>query len=679
MTQTCYFFGVDYYPEHWPESRWLVDARMMGEAKFNVVRLAEFSWCKLEPKPGVYDFSWLDDALNVLEGHGLKAVLGTPTAAPPPWLVKMHPDILPVDYRGHPMPPVARRHYCPNNPNYRRATERIVKALAEHYKGDERVIGYQVDNELSMGDEYCYCEHCVNLFRGWLRGKYGGLEELNRAYGTVFWSQEYGDWSEVHPPTPPFDLCNRSLALDWFRFKSKSLVDYLELQVKILKSISPEKFVTTNLPGALHSSVDCFEMGYKLDFMSWDCYPRFAGGSEPASTSLQHDAARVMSGGGRFWVMELQAGPTDGYFSYPIGLSPEPGELRKWAYQALARGAEGILYFNWRTIHFGKEQFWHGILNHDGEVNRRYLEVKKLGRELENVMRELGGSSFNSEVAVMFSYESLWATLIEKGYYHVDYYSQIFTTYRELWKLGINVDVIPPDAELSKYKIVFTPFLYLTSKALTSKIKEYVSNGGVVVSTARTSVKDEHNNVYVTGLPGGLTDLFGIRVTDYTPVPPTAQANVEVQGLKVPAQAWLEELQPSTANVIGFHEYSWLKAKPAVTLNKHGRGYALYVGSFLTPRLAQEVVKLALKLNQVKPPVEVEGDSVEVALRERGGCKFLFLINHEAVERKVTLKLPQASKAKSLLSDLVWVGREFVVTLGPHDVEILKLSTDAQA
>ncbi|MEM1509135.1 MAG: beta-galactosidase [Thermofilaceae archaeon] len=675
MINRGFFFGVDYYPEHWPRERWPLDAKLMGEAKFNVVRLAEFAWCRLEPKPNVFDFAWLDEALEILAGKGLKAVLGTPTAAPPPWLVKQNPDILPVDFRGHPMPPVARRHYCPNNPNYREATKRIVTKLAEHYRDDERVIGYQVDNELSMGEEHCYCNHCIEGFREWLRGKYDdNIKVLNKVYGTIFWSQEYSDWSEVHPPTPPFSDCNRALALDWFRFKSESMVKYLELQVGILKKLSPRKFVTTNLPGALHSSVNCFDMGARLDFMSWDCYPRFASGSEAAQTSLQHDAARVMGREGRFWVMELQGGPTDGYFNSPIGYTPEPGELRKWAYQAIAHGVEGVVYFRWRTACFGREQYWHGILNHDGEVNRRYLEVKELGEELERVTGEVAETRFESRVAVVFSYDSLWATLIERGFYCADYYSQVLATYRELWRLGVNTDVIPPTADLSKYKVVFVPFLYLTDNELNAKLKEYVKGGGLLVASARTSVKNENNNVYCNGLPGELVDLFGARIVDYTTVCREERALITVERHVLQAFGWLEELKPTTAEVIGLHEFSWLKGKPAITLNQFGKGLAVYVGSFLTPELASYVTSFALKKSDVNPPANVEGAELEVTLRYGDSYALLFLINHSSSECQTTVTLPDPCKIKGLLTGVKSSDGKIKVSLKPHGVEILKIT-----
>jgi len=675
MREARVWFGVDYYPEHWPKSRWKVDAKLISKAGFNVVRLAEFAWCRLEPSPGRFDFSWLDEIIGELAEKGIKVVLGTPTAAPPPWLVRLYPDILPVSYQGHRMPPVARRHYCPNNPNYLKATERIVRALAEHYKDEPNVIGYQIDNELSLGDEYCYCQHCIRLFREWLKRKYGDIDELNKAYGTIFWSHEYGDWTEIYPPAPPFDMCNRGLALDWLRFRSESFIKFLELQAKIIRSVSPDKKITTNLMG-LFPGIDYYELSRRLDFPSWDCYPKFCHADyDPAWVAMLHDATRCMGKDRSYWVMELQAGPTDGYHGHPIGVTPEPGELRKWAYQAIAHGANGVVYFRWRTVCFGKEQYWHGILNHDGEVNRRYLEVKCLGEELRKISDLIAGTKYQSDVGLMFSYEALWATLIERGYYSMGYHDQVLSLYKGFWLRGINVDVISPNENFMRYKVLLTPFLYLTSKSLIKKLKEYVHNGGILIATARTSVKDEYNRVYSDGLPGGLIDLFGMKVTDYTYLPAERKANIVVDGKVIRAVGWLEELTPSSAQVLGVHDYKWLKGKAAVTINRYGKGYAVYIGSFPSTDIANHIVGALIKRGIIRPLVRIEGDHLELTVKEGSDYKLVFLINHEERNKSVKLHFAKAFRIKGLLKGGTSHGKEneYKLKLNPHDVEILYL------
>ena len=670
MNDVKLWFGVDYYPEHWPVERRVLDADIISGAGFNVVRLAEFAWCRLEPSPGKFNFQWLDDVIELLSAKGVKAILGTPTAAPPPWLVKIHPDILPVNFKGYRMPPVARRHYCPNNPNYIKASERIVEAMAEHYKDNPNVIGYQIDNELSLGDEYCYCEQCITLFRNWLKGKYGSISELNKAYGTIFWSHEYGDWDEIHPPTPPFDECNRGLSLDWFRFRSESFVNFLKIQVRILKSVSPNKRVTTNLMG-LFPGIDYYNLSRNLDFPSWDCYPKFSSPYyDPAWISLLHDATRCM-GVGNFWVMELQAGPTDGYAGNPIGVTPDPGELRKWLYQSIAHGAEGAVYFRYRTVCFGKEQYWHGILNHDGEVNRRYLEVKKAGEELRKIGEVLVDAEYRSDVGLIFSYDSLWATLVENRYYSTSYHEQVLNAYKGFWSRGVNIDVVPPDRDFTKYRILLAPFLYLTSKNLIERLKNYVEDGGLLIATARTSVKDEFNRVYSNGLPGELEDLFGLRVTDYTSIPPGREAKISTQYGLITASGWLEELTVKSAQVLGLHDYEWLKGKPGLTVNHYGKGYAVYVGCFLTQDASKLMADKIVERGLVKPPVELRGEPVELVSKEGRDYRLLFLINHDPRSKTVELDFGGVLDVKSILRDLHVEGKTVKLTLNPHDVEIL--------
>ena len=666
------WFGVDYYPEHWPKDRWRLDAELMSSAGFNVVRLAEFAWCRLEPSPGRFDFQWLDESINLLAERNIRVVLGTPTASPPSWLVKLHPDILPLSYRGHRMPPVARRHYCPNNPNYLRAVERIVTAMAEHYRENENVVGYQIDNELSLGEEYCYCEYCISLFREWLKRKYGDIRMLNEAYGTVFWSHEYRDWAEIHPPTPPLDRCNRGLALDWLRFRSESFIRFLEFQVEIIRSVSPNKKVTTNLMG-LYPEIDYYKLSERLDFPSWDCYPKFGRADyDPAWVSMLHDATRCM-GNGVFWVMELQAGPTDGYSEHPIGVTPDPGELRKWLYQAIARGADGVVYFRWRTACFGKEQYWHGILNHDGEINRRYLEVKQVGDELRRIGNLIADTKFKSQVGLIFSYDAFWATLVERNYYATTYHEQVLMAYRGFWRHGVGVDVIPPHRELKHYKVLLAPFLYLTGTSLTEKLRNYVEDGGILVATARTSVKDENNRVYSDGLPGGLRDVFGIKVTDYTPLPSSREANIVVNEARIPVVGWLEELTVSTAKVLGVHDYRWLKGKPALTVNRYGKGYAVYIGGFLSRALVDKIANELVERRLVITPVKTSRYGVEIAAREGDGYRLLFLINHEPNTKDVEMDLDKVYEVKGLLKGVSLRRKRIKLRLNPHDVEILQL------
>ncbi|MEM3105093.1 MAG: beta-galactosidase trimerization domain-containing protein, partial [Candidatus Bathyarchaeia archaeon] len=334
-------------------------------------------------------------------------------------------------------------------------------------------------------------------------------------------------------------------------------------------------------------------------------------------------------------------------------------------------GAEGVVYFRYRTVCFGKEQYWHGILNHDGEINRRYLEVKRTGEELKKIGEILVDAKCKSDVGLIFSYDSLWATLIENRYYAKSYHEQALNAYKGFWHHGVNVDVISPDHDFKNYRILLAPFLYLTNKNLIEKLKNYVENGGLLIATARTSVKDEFNRVYSNGLPGELKDLFGLRVTDYTSIPPEIEVKVSTQYGQTSVSGWLEELTVTSAQVLGVHEYEWLKGRPAITLNRYGRGYAVYIGCFLTQDASKLIADRIIEERLVKPPVELRGEPVELVSKEGRDYRLLFLINHDSKSKTVELDFGKVLEAKSLLRGLHVKGETVKVTLNSHDVEIL--------
>ena len=468
-----YFFGADYYPEQWPFKLWNNDVDLMSKAKFNVVRLAEFAWAHLEPSPGKFAFDWLDDIIEKLGSKGIRVILGTPTGtAPPIWFPKMYPDAFPVDDQGHRLrfgADGAWMFYCPHNPNFLRCVKRIVTTMAEHYKDNSNVYGWQIDNELMWPDPkphmVCYCEYTKEKFREWLRVKYGSIRELNEKCGTKgFPIQIYDEWGEVEPPWPPLKYKNRGLALDWLRFRSDSLIEYVKFQVSIIRSIAPHQKITTNL---VSPQIDNYKISKLLDFVSFDCYPKHKDEAEPAKISMHYDWFRSMKNKS-FWVMELQSG-----MSAALSKMPRPGEIGKWIYQAIAHGADGILYFRWRTTPYGLEQFWHGILGHDNRLNRRYKEVKKTGEELSKLGGLLYKATYKSDVAIVFSYDSMWAINIEEGSYERTYLDDVYAAYKGLWLNHVPTDIVEPYCDLARYKIIFLPFCYVMNKETASNLENF--------------------------------------------------------------------------------------------------------------------------------------------------------------------------------------------------------------
>ena len=375
-------FGVDYYPEHWDSSEWAAQAKLMREGNFNAVRIAEFSWKELEPEENKFDFSWLDKIIEILAAEGIGAILGTPTAAPPKWLADKY-DVYMRDKYGRPRGFGSRRECCSNNPYYAERSAIIVEKLAERYGKNPNVIAWQVDNEFGChSSTRCYCDHCKKKFANWLRDKYGDIDKLNSLYGTVFWSQQYDSFDDVI--LPAYTSCeadygdrrahNPSLEMDFYRFSSDSWIEYEQLQADIIRRYS-DKPITHNFMGHF-SDIDYYKLAAPLDVVAWDNYIDNQW-NHPAyeNTSMAHKLMRGAKNK-NFWVMEEQAGPC-GWDMF--GGTPRPGQLRLWTYQAIAHGCDGMVYFRFRSAPFGMEQYWLGLVDHDGVPRRRFFEVQKTG------------------------------------------------------------------------------------------------------------------------------------------------------------------------------------------------------------------------------------------------------------------------------------------------------------
>ena len=685
--------GAAHYPELWPLDVFQKDLELMKRIKLNAVRVAEFTWSLLEPEEGRYNFDWLHEYIDSYRKHGIRVILGTPTAAPPPWLVKKHPEILPVDYNGVPARYGVRREYCPNNPVYRGFTERIVSKLAEEFREHENVIGFQIDNEVHWGEagswRYCYCPHCVERFRKYLENKYGDIENLNRIMGTLVWSHKFNSFDEITPPKPPFDLYNRSLTIEWLRFRSWSWLDYVNLQVDIIKSVAPDKFVTTNLMG-LYPEIDYYKLSEKLDLSATDVYPKFGSDTyDPAYTGLVYDATRNMSRNRRFVVMELQAGATDGYSYvapegvgvFKISVTPEPGEIRKWAYQAIAHGAEGVLFWDWRTRPIGKEQFWHGILDHDGVPRRRFHEVEKLFHELDKISGVVDKSRVEAGAALLLSYESLWALdVIEKGYYSHTYTGELAKAYKALWLNRVNIDVIPPEAPFDNYKIVAAPSLYLASESLIEKLRSYVHKGGTLVLTPRSFVKDEHNRVNIN--LDKVHELTGARIKEYTRLPENAKTVVKFRedspvlaGEETFGEAWLETYELETARAVGYATWRWMRSEPVITVNNYGKGTVVTIGTVAPLHTLTKMMRELLQNTNLKPAIQETSRDPNVEYYTRtinSEKRILFSINHEGTPKQLKINLTvKAAHVTELLTGEKIKPAEIELTLNPHDVKIL--------
>jgi beta-galactosidase len=653
-------YGVDYYPEHWEENQWEKDAAMMQAAGINFVRLAEFAWVKIEPAEGRFDFAWLDRAIKVLNAHGIKAMLGTPTASPPAWLYAKYPDIAATDENGVRYRFGSRRNYCLHSANFVAATQRIVTAMAQHYKNHPGVIGWQIDNEL--GGPECLDAASRAAFQRWCRRKHKTLDALNKAWGTIFWGHTYRSWSEIPLPWNTLGKAhNPSLALDHARFQHDSTYDYLKLQVEILHKLAPKQAVTHNAMG-MYDTVDYSQLHAPLDFVAWDNYPMF--GEDYASyfgPGLAHDLMRGSKNNQNFMVMEQQGGLPG--WSVFWGRQAAPGLYRAWAYQGVAHGADGICYFRWRTSRYGTEQYWQGILDQDSYPNARYQIISQTGREFAQLAALLKGSRVVSPVAMLVSPDSRWAFRIQPLVKDFNYNRQLGLYYGAFRRAGINVDVVFPQSDFSTYKIIVAPSLFVVDKTLVAKLTDFVREGGTLILTYRSGVKDENNVVTSQTLPGPLGELAGIAIHDFDPQTNQQQEVVGGDGVRSPARVWFDILTPTTAQPVLTYEKGYYAGKAAMSSNKYGKGRVYYVGTELSAEAYLEGAKREARGAGIPLGPELP-EGVEYAARVKDGKEILFLINY--TDKAQTVRL-----SDSYLNALTSTTEPTEVSIPAFDVKVL--------
>lgn len=630
-----YQFGVDYYPEHWPRDRWETDVQLMLDMGVDVVRLAEFSWYLLEPEKGCFSFGWLDDAIDLLGRSGIKCILGTPTAAPPAWVIEETPEIQPIDRQGRIRHFGGRHHDCQSNPVYREHIRRYVTAFARHYADNEHVIGWQIDNELgnSHGD-LCFCPSCEKRFQSWLEEKYGTIDILNEKWGTAFWSQGYQRFSQIQAPKITVTGENPSQMLDWKRFCSDLIVEFHQFQADILRSAAPGKFITHNMMG-FADKVNYFDLAKDLEFASHDQYPR--GHWTNRQLNAHGDAAGLDLIRGvkqqSFWIMEQQSGIT-GWET--LGYAPRPGELGLWALQSVAHGADTVVFFRWRTCTVGTEQYWHGILPHSGKPGRYYNELNAFIKQVRPVMKAVKGALPKAQVGIVFSYDQAYAMSIQPHHPNLRYVDYIMAYYKALFDQNIPVDFISDQADLSGYSLVIAPLQYLMTPVLESKYRAYVEQGGHLVLTMRTGVKDDSNIcMSEKPLPGGLGDVLGLEVLEYDCLVDT---NVEIAWgeARYTGEKWCDIVAPTTAEALASYNTEFYAGTPAVTRNGYGKGSAYYVATEPSPglalRLVSEWVSAASLTSMGQTP-----EGVEITRRVAGDTEYIFVLNHTEQEQYVDI------------------------------------------
>ena len=525
--------GVCYYPEHWPEDRWPDDGRRMREMGLSRVRIGEFAWSRIEPEPGLFDWGWYDRAVETLADAGLQLIICTPTATPPKWLVDAHPDILASDDQGRPRRFGSRRHYCFSSTTYARESARITQAVVDRYGNHPAVVAWQTDNEYGCHDTVeSFSTGAAEVFRDWLAARYSKIGALNAAWGTVFWSQEYGSFAEVDPPNLTVTEANPAHRFDWRQFSSEEVAAFNRAQVDIIRAGSPGRDVTHNFMG-FFSAFDHHKVGRDLDAAAWDSYPlgfldqgwdapetkhRFLRQGHPDFAAFHHDLYRGCTNSGRMWVMEQQPGPVNWA---PHNPAPLPGMVRLWSWEAWAHGAELVSYFRWRQAPFGQEQMHAGLLRPDHVDAPAAGEVRTVAGEVEKMPV---AATVRAPVALILSYQALWMLQIQPQGQGFDPLRLVFEWYSALRGLGLDVDIISPLHELSGYRLIVAPSLPVIEPELVERL---VASGATVLLGPRSASKTREFQI-PAGLPMSVFgDALPIRVTRVESLPPGAGEAVD--------------------------------------------------------------------------------------------------------------------------------------------------------
>ncbi|KUL26593.1 beta-galactosidase [Streptomyces regalis] len=614
-------YGGDYNPEQWPEETWAEDMRLMREAGVTMVSVGIFSWALLEPAEGEYDFSLLDRVLDLLHENGIAADLATPTAAPPAWFFKAHPEALPVDQDGRRLSYGSRQTFCPSSPAYRRAALRITAELARHYAGHPAVVMWHVHNEYGCHNPACYCDTSAQAFRGWLRARYGDLAKLNDAWGTTFWSQWYYDWDEILPPRATGAVPNPTHQLDWHRFCSDELLSLYTAERDVLGQAAPDIPATTNFMVMYNfDALDYWRWAPKLDIVSNDHYLQSADPESQIDIALSGDQVRSLAGG-PWLLMEHSTGAVNWQ---PVNRAKGPGELRRNALAHVARGADGIAYFQWRAAKAGAEQWHSAMLPHAGTDSQIWRDVVRLGADLR-ALAEVRGSAGTAQVAIVWDWNARWAMeLPSQPSAELRFQDLVRTWYEPLWRSGVAVDFVRPDADLSAYRVVLAPSLYLVDDEGAANLVSFASGGGTLAVGFHSGAVDENCHVRLGGYPGAFREALGVRSDELFPLLPGESVGLSGGGT---GTLWSERVRLSGAEPVESYTTGPLAGIPAVTRNSHGEGTTWYLAT------QPDAATLAGLLDRIRreagvEPVRATPEGVEAALRRGTDADYLFLINH---------------------------------------------------
>lgn len=660
-------YGGDYNPEQWPEETWDEDMRLMKLAHIDIVTLNVFSWAALQPSEDTYCFDKLDRIMEKVTSHGLKVCLATSTGAHPAWMARRHPDILRTEFNGMKRKFGSRHNSCPNSPTYRKYAQALAGKLAERYQSYDNIVAWHISNE--YGGE-CYCENCERAFRKWLQNKYQTIDAVNEAWDTAFWGHTFYDFDDIVLPnmlSEHFDI-NRTtfqgISLDYRRFNSESILDCFRLEYDTIHAITPHIPITTNLMGN-YQPLDYQMWAKYMDFVSWDNYPAYNATLE--DTAFKHDLMRGLKQGKPFALMEQTPSVTNWH---PYNALKRPGVMRLWSYQAIAHGSDTVMFFQIKRSIGACEKYHGAVIDHAGHENTRvFREISELGAELDKIGSLTLGARTDSKAAIIFDWDNWWATDYSAGpSINLHYCDEILNYYKAFNNLNIPVDLISVDDDLSAYRLVASPVLYMVKPGCDEKIRRFVQDGGTFLTTFFSGYVDEHDLVTVGGYPGKLRDILGIWVEEEDALPEEAHNRFTYKGTTYPAILLCDLLHTEGAQSLTTYEQDFYAGMPALTRNAYGKGAAYYIATRSNADFYRTLIgELCAEVNIV--PIIDTPDCIEVTRRANDNGTFLFFLNHDEEDHDITLNC----SGQNILTDTEYKSGDRL-TLAAKDVAILRIS-----
>lgn len=658
-------YGGDYNPEQWPEDTWEEDMRLLKLAHIDVVTLNVFSWAALQPSEDTYCFDKLDKIMDLVTRHGMKVCLATATGAHPAWMARKHPDILRTEFNGMKRKFGCRHNSCPNSPTYRKYSVALAAKLAERYKSYDNIVAWHISNEYG-GD--CYCENCERAFRLWLKKKYQTIDAVNEAWDSAFWGHTFYDFEDIVAPnvlSEHFDASRttfQGISLDYKRFNSESIMDCFRLEYDAIHAVTPDIPITTNLMGT-YQPLDYQMWAKYMDFISWDNYP--SNDAPLESISLRHDLMRGLKQGMPFALMEQTPSVTNWL---PYNSLKRPGVMRLWSYQAVAHGADTVMFFQMKRSIGACEKYHGAVIDHAGHENTRvFREVTRLGDELEKIGSLTLGARTQSKAAIVFDWDNWWAIDFSAGpSVSLDYCDEILNYYKAFNNLNISVDLISTGDDLSGYSLIVAPILYMVKPGYDEKIRQFVKKGGRFLTTFFSGYVDDHDLVTIGGYPGKLRDILGIWVEEEDALPDDEHNSFTYKGTTYPASLLCDLLHTEGAKSLCTYEQDFYAGMPALTRNVYGDGAAYYVATRSDAAFYRTIVSDLCDEADIRPIIDTP-DCIEVTKRSNANGDFLFFLNHDTDSHAITLNC----SGRNILTDETYQTGD-TMTLAAKDVAIIQ-------